>query len=415
VPPEIEPDERHAALVSLIRDEWPRVLASLARATGSLQVAEDALQDAVVRALDVWPRQGVPTEPRAWLTLTARRRAIDVLRREARRPDKEQAAIDGDDPTVVTTPADGEPRDDLLRLLFTCCHPALPTEAQTALALRTLCGLTISEVASALLVSEATMAKRLVRAKRKIAVAGIPYRTPSVPELPQRLGGVLTTIYLLFNEGYQAASGDSPIRHQLTEEATRLVTLVRQLLPDQVSVVGLEALMRFHSARMPARQDVDGEIVRLADQDRGRWDRDQIGAGLTLLGMAFRHSTDRPDAYVVQAAIAACHDIAPSWDQTNWAAIVSWYDVLLTITDTPVVRLNRAVAIGELRSAEDGLAELEKIADLPSYLPLAVARAEMLARSGRIDEARTTFRHAIELPSNEATKRELARRLSALA
>jgi RNA polymerase sigma factor (sigma-70 family) len=414
VPPTADPDEGHAALVRLIRDEWPRVLASLVRTTGSLQLAEDALQDAVVRALDVWSGEGVPPEPRAWLTVTARRRAIDILRREVRRPDKELAALDHHDPAVDPAPGDGTPRDDLLRLLFTCCHPALPAEAQTALALRTLCGLTTGEVASALLVSEATMAKRLVRAKRKIAVARIPYRTPSAHELPQRLQGVLTTIYLLFNEGYHAASGDSPLRHQLTAEAIRLVTLVHELLPDQVPVVGLEALMRLHGARMPARLDADGEVVRLTDQDRGLWDRDEIATGLTLLGIAFRHPTERPDAYVVQAAIAACHDLAPTWDQTNWAAIVSWYDVLVAVSDTAVVRLNRAVAVGELRGAEDGLAELETIDGLPCYLPLVVARAELLARAGRLDQARAAFSHAIGLPGNEATRRQLARRLGDL-
>ena len=412
--PTAEPDAGRAALVRLVRDEWPRVLASLVRTTGSLQLAEDALQDAVVRALDVWARDGVPPEPRAWLTVTARRRAIDVLRRDGRRPGKELAAVVHHDPSTAPAVDDGELRDDLLRLLFTCCHPALPAEAQTALALRTLCGLTTAEVASALLVSEATMAKRLVRAKRKIAVARIPYRTPSADELPQRLQGVLTTIYLLFNEGYHATSGDSPLRRQLTAEAMRLAVLVRELLPDQVPVVGLEALLHLHGARMPARLDEEGELVRLADQDREIWDHDEIGTGLALLGIAFRHASDRPDPYVVQAAIAACHDLAPTWDETNWAAIVSWYDVLVAVTDTPIVRLNRAVAIAELRSAEAGLAELDHV-DLPSYLPLAVARAELLARAGRLGEARAAFGRAIELPGNEATKRELARRMAELA
>ncbi len=414
MPPAAEPDEGRAALARVVRDEWPRVLSSLIRVTGSLQLAEDALQDAVVSALDVWARDGVPPEPRAWLTVVARRRAVDILRREGRRPDKETAAFERQDPADAPAADEGQLRDDLLRLLFTCCHPALPTEGQTALALRTLCGLTTAEVASALLVTEATMAKRLVRAKRKIAVARIPYRTPSADELPQRLQGVLTTIYLLFNEGYHATSGDSPLRRQLTAEAIRLAGLVRELLPDQVPVVGLEALMRLHDARLAARLGANGELVRLADQDRGLWDGDQISAGLALLAVAFRHSTDRPDAYVVQAAIAACHDLAPTWEQTNWAAIVSWYDVLVAVADTPIVRLNRAVAIGELRSAEDGLAELDQIDNLPDYLPLAAARAELLARVGRLDEARSAFSRAIELPGNEVAKQELSRRMADL-
>jgi len=414
VPPAAEPDQGREALARLVRDEWPRVLASLIRTTGSLQLAEDALQDVVVRALDVWSRDGVPPEPRAWLTLAARRRAIDLLRRESRRPDKEVASFEDRGPVDAPMADDRERRDDLLRLLFTCCHPALPTEAQTALALRTLCGLTTAEVASALLVNEATMAKRLVRAKRKIAVAHIPYRTPSVDEIPQRIRGVLTTIYLLFNEGYHATSGESPLRRQLTSEAIRLVGLVRELLPDQVPVAGLEALLRLHNARMPARLDAHGDVVRLADQDRGLWDQAEIGAGLSLLGMAFRHVTDRPDAYVVQAAIAACHDLATTWDETNWAAIVSWYDVLVAVNDTPIVRLNRAVAIGELRGPDAGLAELDRIEELSCYLPCVAARAELLARSGRPDEARVAFDRAIELPGNEAAKRELARRRAEL-
>ena len=409
-----EVDRGGAALARLIRDEWPRVLASLIRVTGSLQLAEDAVQDAVVRALDVWARDGVPVEPRAWLTVAARRRAIDLIRREAHRPDKEHEALSLLEPADGPVSGPGEVRDDLLRLLFTCCHPALPTEAQTALALRTICGLTTAEVASALLVGEATMAKRLVRAKRKIAVAGIPYRTPLGPELPDRLQGVLTTIYLLFNEGYHATSGDSALRRQLSAEAIRLASLLRELLPDQVPVVGLEALLRLHEARSAARLDPRGDPVRLADQDRTLWDQTEIRSGLALLGGALRSSVDRPDPYVVQAAIAACHDLAPTWQATNWEAIVSWYDVLLSVNDTPVVRLNRAVAIAELHGAEDGLAELDRIDGLTDYLPLSAARAELLARVGRSDEARTAFSEALRLPGNDAAKKELSRRLSEL-
>ena len=406
-------DGGSAALATLLRDEWPRVLASLVRTTGSLQLAEDALGDAVVRAFEVWPRDGVPDEPRAWLTVVARRRAVDLLRREARRSEKEAGAgifVNVDAPV----PDASELRDDLLRLLFTCCHPALTVEAQTALALRTLCGLSTAEVASALLVPEATMAKRLVRAKRKITDAGIPYRVPPVEELPERLHGVLTTVYLLFNEGYLATSGDSPLRRQLTTEANRLSALLRELLPDQVSVIGLEALLRLHDARTPARLDAAGEPIRLSDQDRTLWNRSEIRAGLALLGTALRTSRDDPDPYVVQAAIAACHDVAPTWADTNWEAIVSWYDVLLRVAETPVVRLNRAVAIAELRGSAAGLRELDGVGELADYFPLVAVRTELLARAGRADEARSSLARAIDTPGNAAAKRDLSRRVHEL-
>ncbi|HTU28038.1 MAG TPA: sigma-70 family RNA polymerase sigma factor [Solirubrobacteraceae bacterium] len=405
-------DER-AALVRLVRDEGARVLATLVRTTGSWQLAEDAVQDAVMRALDRWPRDGIPPEPRAWLTVTARRRAIDLIRREAMRDSKELAALE-------LRVADAEPpdhgvvRDDLLRLLFVCCHPALSVEAQTALALRTLGGLSTEEVASSLLVSPATMAKRLTRAKRKIQVARIPYEAPSPEDLPERLQGVLTVIYLMFTEGYHASGGDGPLRRGLTSEAIRLATLLRELLPGQVSVLGLAALLALHDARTPARLDHDGEPVRLAEQDRSRWDRDAIERGLALLGLALRGSVARPDPFVVQAAIAACHDLAPTWEATNWPAIVSWYDVLLTVGDTPVVRLGRAVAIGELHGPDAGLTALETVEGLEGHLPFVAGRAELLARSGRVAEARDAYRAALELPTNAATRRTLAARLDEL-
>ena len=404
----------HAALARLVREEGPRVLATLVRTTGSLQLAEDAVQDAVLRALDTWPRDGIPVEPRAWLTVTARRRAIDIIRRESHRTDKEVAALALLEPVDAPPPDEGELRDDLLRLLFICCHPALAIEAQIALALRTLCGLTTTEVASSLLVSRETMAKRLTRARRKIAVAGIPYETPGPSELPRRLNGVLTAIYLLFNEGYHATAGDSPLRRQLTAEAIRLATLLHELLPDQISVTGLAALLHLHDARSPGRLDAAGEPLLLSEQDRSRWDRDVMQRGLSLLGIALRHGGDRPDAFVVQAAIAACHDLASTWEATNWPAIVSWYDVLLTVADTPVTCLGRAIAIGELHGPAAGLAELEKIQGLENHLPFVAGRAELLARCGRIGDARLAYRAALELPTNEPTRRRLAKRLAAL-
>jgi len=405
-------DPGRAALVRLVRDEGRRVLATLVRTTGSLPLAEDAVQDAVVRALETWPRTGVPAEPRGWLTLTARRRAIDLLRREATRVGKEidaVALLDPDD----DPPAPDIVADDLLRLLFICCHPSLALETQVALALRTLCGLSTPEVARALLLPEATAAKRLTRAKRKIAVARIPYRVPPAAELPARLRAVTATVYLVFTEGHNATDGDDPLRAELTDEALRLARLLHQLLPDEAAVLGLLALLLLTDARRAARLDPAGEPVLLADQDRGRWDRDAVREGVELLGRALRRTPDRPDPYVAQAAIAACHDLAPSWSATDWAAIVSWYDVLVTVADTPVVRLNRAVAVGERDGAAAGLAELDLLAGLPglsAYPPWCAARAELLVRVGRRTEALTAYDEALALPGNAAQHRHLLRR-----
>ena len=334
------------------------MLATMIRTTGSLQLAEDAVQDAVLRALETWPRDGIPAEPRAWLTVTARRRAIDLIRRESHRTDKEAAALVLLQPVDAPPPDHGVLGDDLLRLLFICCHPALAIEAQIALALRTLCGLSTSEVASSLLVSRETMAKRLTRARRKIALAGIAYQTPAPEELPRRLRGVVAAIYLLFNEGYHATAGEGALRRQLTGEAIRLATLLHELLPEQVPAVGLAALRRASDAFGP------GDL--------------RSAYALSASGSALRHAGDRPDPFVIQAAIAACHDLAPTWEATNWPAIVSWYDVLLTVTDTPVVRLNRAVAVGELHGPAAGLAAREGLAGLGAHLPFVAGRAELL-------------------------------------
>lgn len=388
------------------------MLATLVRTTGSLELAEDAVQDAVVKALDVWSRAGVPQSPRAWLTVTARNRAIDLLRRETRRADKEGAA---DALALTSDPLPSAPEvvaDDLLRLVFTCCHPSLPLETQTALALRTLCGLTTAEVARALLVPEATMAKRLTRARRKIAVAAIPYRIPSADELPHRLGGVLATVYLLFNEGYHASAGDDLIRSQLVGEAQRLTRLLRELLPREAGVTGLLALMLLQSSRHGARLDENGRVVLLADQDRTKWDRELIAEGMTLLGVALRRTPRCPDPYVTQAAIAACHALAPTWEQTNWGAVVSWYDVLLRINDTPVVRVNRAVAIAELHGPRAGLAALDEVGAINDFIPLPAVRAELLHRLGRLEEAAAAYRQALDLPANSAQRRHLHQRLA---
>jgi RNA polymerase sigma factor (sigma-70 family) len=381
----------------------------LIRLTGSVDVAQDAAQDAVVRALETWPRAGVPANPRAWLLLTAKRRAVDLLRREARRPGKEAEAMALLDPTP-------EPpevvRDDLLRLVFTCCHPALSLETQVALALRTLGGLSTAEVARSLVVPEATMAKRLTRAKQKITQAGIPYRVPAAEELPDRLAGVAATVYLIFNEGYAAGAGDALIRVALCAEAIRLARLLAELMPDEPTVLGLLALLLLQDARRAARVDADGRPVLLAEQDRTRWDAAAIRQGVELLGDALRRSPHRPDAYVVQAAIAACHALSPSYEQTNWDSLISWYDVLLRIQDTSVIRLNRAAAVAERDGPAAGLDLVDAIQDLDGYPWWHATRAELLHRLGRMSDARDALARAVALGMSEPQAAHLRRRLS---
>ena len=333
-----------AALVRLVRDEGRRVLATLVRHTGDLQLAEDAVQDAVLRALDTWPRTGVPPQPRAWLTLTARNRAVDLVRREAARAGKEAEAVSD---SWAGPPADEPPevlRDDQLRLVFTCCHPALALETQVALALHTLCGLSTAEVGRALLVPEATMSKRLTRAKQKIARARIPYRVPDAAELPDRLRGVAATVYLLFTEGYAPRRTARPTgrRGAPARPAAARADAGRAVGARPAGAAAAAGLAppgplrrrRATRCRSPTRTGRAG-------------DRPSIAEGVVLVGEGLRRTPDRPDPYVVQAAIAACHALAPTGADTDWAAVLSWYDVLLTVHDTPVVRLNRAVAVGE--------------------------------------------------------------------
>ena len=409
------PDPARAALVRVVRDEGRRVLATLVRTVGDVGLAEDAVQDAAVRALQTWPRDGVPASPRAWLTVTARRRAIDILRRERGRGAREAAAMELHDPAGDVPPPDSVVRDDLLRLVFTCCHPSLSLEAQVALALRTLCGLTTAEVARALLVPEPTMEKRLTRARQKIRQARIPYRIPPDHELPDRLAGVAATVYLLFNEGYSATGGDDPLRADLLEEAVRLGRLLAGLLPDEPAVLGLLALMLLTEARRPARLDDAGDLVLLADQDRRRWRHDLAREGVVLVGQGLRRSPDRPDPYVVQAAIAACHALAPSYAATDWDAIVSWYDVLLTVHDTPVTRLNRAAAVGERDGPAAGLAEVDRVEGLAGYPLWHAARGELLHRLGRAGPAVAAYRAALALGPNQAQRRQLEARLAEAA
>lgn len=394
------------ALVVLVRTSGRDVLATLARWTGDLALAEDAVQDATLTALQRWPRDGVPDNPVAWLRLTARRRAVDLIRREANRRPKEEAAMDltVSDPEE---PSDSMVEDDLLRLVFTCCHPSLATATQVSLALRTLCGLTTAEVARALLVSEASMAKRLTRARQKIKQARIPYRVPPDHELPDRWAAVLTTAYLLFNEGYAATDGPDLVRDDLLDEAIRLARLLVRLQPDDAGAIGLLALMLLQDSRRAARVDAAGAAVLLGDQDRDLWDAAKVEEGVWLVGEGLRRSPDRPDRFVVQAAIAACHALAPSHDATDWRAVVSWYDVLLTLDPGPVVRLNRAAAVAERDGPAAGLAEVDAIPGLDAYALWHATRAVLLRRLSRDAEADAADSRAAALPLNDPQRRLL--------
>jgi RNA polymerase sigma factor (sigma-70 family) len=387
------------AVARLVRDEGTRVLATLVRVTGSVDLAEDAVQDAVVRALETWPRDGVPGNPRGWLLVAARRRAVDVVRREAKRLGKEADAM----PAVDPSPDPVSVRDDLLRLVFTCCHPALSLDAQVALALRTLGGLSTAEVARALLVPEATMAKRLTRAKQKIAQAHIPYRVPAAEELPSRLAGVASTVYLIFNEGYTG-------RVQLLAEAVRLARLLAELMPDEPTALGLLALVLLQDARRGARFDSSGLPVLLSSQDRAQWDASLIKEGVALVGVGLRRTPSVPNPYVVQAAIAACHDLAPSYEETNWDAVISWYDVLLSAQDTAVVRLNRAAAVAERDGPAAGLALVDSLPGLAEYPWWHASRAELLHRLGS-PAASAALERAVETGLPDAHVAHLRRRL----
>jgi RNA polymerase sigma-70 factor (ECF subfamily) len=394
------------------RSDSRRVLATLIRLVGDFDLAEEALHEAFAAAVERWPRDGLPDNPVAWLVSTGRFKAIDVLRRRSRFDASVAELARRLETSVKPLPLEAEPlEDDRLRLIFTCCHPALPPDAQIALTLREVCGLTTEEIAHAYLTAPRTVAQRIVRAKAKIRDAGIPYQVPDRAELPRRLDAVLHVVYLVFNEGYSASSGPSLIRHDLSAEAIRLGRLLADLLPE-AEAIGLLALMLLHESRRAARTTADGELVLLADQDRSLWNRALIDEGLALVERAL--SSLRFGPYSLQAAIAAIHAEAAAADATDWAQIVGVYDVLLRADPSPVVELNRAAAVAMRDGPAAGLALIDAIlarGDLADYQFAHSARGELLRRLGRKDEARAAYERALALTRQETERRFLERRL----
>jgi RNA polymerase sigma factor (sigma-70 family) len=404
-----------AAVADAHRREWAFVLAATVRVTRDLDLAEECVQDAYARALTSWADGRIPASPGSWLTTVARNRALDVMRREA----TWRRAM----PLLLDDRLDGAPEpepgsdipDDRLRLICTCCHPALAPEAQVALTLRLLCGLTTAEVARAFLISEATMAARITRAKKKIAAARIPYRVPPARELPERIGAVLAVIHLLFTTGHTAPAGADLVRRDLVERAMDLIRLVRFLLPDNADVAGLLALILLTDARRHTRLRGDGTLLLLQDQDRSRWDRDEIAEGVALVREALRRRP--PGRFALQAAIAAVHAEAPSWPDTDWREVVALYELLLATWPSPVVALNRAVAVGLAKGPKAGLAALDELRDEPQlagygYLP--AARADFLRRLDRIAEARDCYQEALLFTENAVERDFLAGRIAEL-
>ncbi|WP_199734107.1 RNA polymerase sigma factor [Micromonospora musae] len=388
------------------------MVAGLARRFGDLDVAEEATAEAFVAAAERWPREGVPPNPGGWLATTAARKAIDRLRRESQRDAKQREAriVYDDTPPEPTGPVE----DDRLRLIFTCCHPALAMEARVALTLRLLGGLTVAEIARAFLVQEATMARRITRAKAKISAARIPYRVPSADDLRERIAGVLAVVYLVFNEGYLAGAGDEPVRVDLTDEAIRLGRLLRALLPEHGEVAGLLALMLLIDARRAARVSRTGELVTLDEQDRGAWDRTLLAEGNALLRErieAVATGGDPPGRYQLLAAINAVHTGVPSARDTDWSTIAALYGRLVLLDPSPIVRLNRAVAVAEVDGPGVGLAEIDRLAGaLDGYHAFHAARADLLRRLGRGGESRAAYDRAIGLAGNSAERAYLTRR-----
>jgi RNA polymerase sigma-70 factor (ECF subfamily) len=413
--------EIRGALAEAHRREWAFVLAATVRLAGDLDVAEECVQDAFVAALTSWTQRGIPANPGAWLTATARRRALDALRRDQTLRRKLPLLV-GTDP-ATSDPLEGERegeeadvsqlRDDRLRLIFTCCHPALAPEAQVALTLRLVCGLTTPEIARAFLVSEPTMAARITRAKKKITLARIPYRVPPAHELPDRLDAVLTVTHLLYTTGHTAPAGDQLVRGDLVERSLDLARMLYTLMPDDREVRGLLALLLLTDARRATRTATDGRLLLLEEQDRSRWDRQAIGEGRQLVDQALRRG--RPGRFALQAAIAAVHAEAPSYADTDWPEVLGLYDLLLAVWPSPVVALNRAVAVAMVQGPAAGLAALEEVADDPhlaTYPYLAATRADLLRRLGRTHDAAQAYRTALTLANNAAEKDFLTRRLA---
>ncbi|HYK71409.1 MAG TPA: RNA polymerase sigma factor [Streptosporangiaceae bacterium] len=397
------------ALTQAHYDEWARVVAALTRRFGDLDVAEEATAEAFATAVDRWPTDGVPPNPGAWLTTTANRKAIDRIRREGKRDNKQREAqmLDDDDPPETL----GAIEDDRLRLIFTCCHPALAMETRIALTLRMVGGLTVAEIARAFLVQETTMGRRITRAKAKIKAARIPYRVPSADDLPARVSGVLTVLFLVFNEGYLATGSDTePVRHDLTAEAIRLTRLIRALMPGDGEVAGLLALMLLTEARRNARVSASGELVTLDEQDRGAWDRALIAEGHQLVRERLATGL-APGRYQILAAINAVHTSAHDMRDTDWSQVLALYDQLLRLDPSPIVALNRAIAVAELDGPEVALAAVDRLEDkLAGYHAYHATRAELLRRLGRSQKARAAYDNAIGLAGNTAEIAHLTRR-----
>lgn len=405
------------ALDTFYRDEFGRVLATVIRLIGDFHVAEDAVQEAFANAFEHWPHEGWPRSPRAWLVSTARNKAIDVLRRAGRLAKiRRELKILSDEVDAGEPQSDAAIPDERLRLIFTCCHPAIAPEAQVALSLRTLCGLSTEEIARAFLVAAPTMAQRLVRAKGKIRDAGIPYEVPPADLLPERLETVMTVVYLVFNEGYAASSGDLLVRADLCGEAIRLARILCALLPEEMELRGLLALMLLSDARRPARTSATGDLILLDEQDRSLWNRRQIAEGLPLASSALSDPT--PGPYAIQAAISAEHARASHAHDTDWRRIVSLYDRLLGVRPTSIVELNRAAAVAMAYGAEAGLdlvAALVGRGELEGYYLLWSTQADLLRRSMRFDEAAQAYRRALDLVTTAPERRFLERRLAEIS